>query len=250
MYKIKLQGKQVTVMRSKITYRKQRNGVDRIIISAIVGFQENGRRCHEICEDMHINLIETKTQKTKNTIVVPNDVCKGEYRGNSPEQLRLRAYQLLGAGETKITYTNIVPGLITKKRTHGTLYHFVKELNYRITQLGRTLMALTKVEPDDWRVMNPEDVPQHCSVTELRDCDDNRYLLVQNLDIENKGARGFRLNLKKKYRIYRVSPHDGRQLLVKETDVYGFLVMPGDADLLRFQDVEEEAYLIEYALKK
>jgi hypothetical protein len=33
-------------------------------------------------------------------------------------------------------------------------------------------------------------------------------------------------------------------------DTFNLLVMPGDADLLRFQDVNEEPYLIEYIFRK
>jgi hypothetical protein len=61
----------------------------------------------------------------------------------------------------------------------------------------------------------------------------------------------FRKGISSATHIYRVNPHDGKQMLSKDAEnVQKIMIMPGDADLLRYQDTEDDAYLIEYVLKK
>jgi hypothetical protein len=256
-------------METKIIYRGPKKGVDRFTISATGNFKGNVRRALELCKDMGIEQVEFEDdinmtacietgiegvicdRKRRGTVVtVPNDVKDGLYEGSSPEKLRMQAYKSLMQGKTSLTYNRLCPGAITKNGTTGPLFHLIKEMNYRIGELGHTLMALEKVAPSKWQILAKQELPEGCEVSEFKDKEGNCYLLVQNVAYEEKKRKVFRLNLQKKYRVYRVNPHTGKQQLSKVVDAYTVLVMPGDADLLRFQDAEEEAYFIEYALKK
>lgn len=254
-------------METKVIYRGPKGGVDRLRISAKGNFKCNVRRALELCKEMGIECAEFADEQymtacieagvegvvspkaTGTVVTVPNDVKDGYYEGCSPEKLRMQVYRALMQGKTTITYNRLNPCAIAKNGMPGPMFHFIKEINYRITQLSRTLMALTKVAPSKWTILAEQELPEECAVTELKDSEGNRYLFVQNVAYD-KGRKGFALKLQKKFRVYRVNPHTGKQQFSKEVDKYGVLVMPGDADLLRFQDVEEEPCFIEYVLKK
>ena len=109
---------------------------------------------------------------------------------------------------------------------------------------------------DDWRqpisdseVLADVDLPFRCSVGEFADVEGNRYLMIYNRDFLEK--REFKLKLKKKFRIYEVSQDDGLQS-VKSNRAQNLSVtlQAGDAILLRFQDADEKAFLIDYVLEK
>lgn len=255
-------------METKRIYRGPKNGMNRLLISAKGNFKCNTRRGLELCKEMGIDCVEfteeqymttcieasiegvvTEGKSLGTAVTVPNDVKDGYYEGNSPEKFRMQVYAALMQGKTAITYNRLCPGTIAKDGTPGPLFHLTKEINHRISQLGRTLMALTKVTPSKWKVLAEQELPEGCAVTEFKDSEGNRYLFVQNTAYEEK-RKVFTLKLQKRYRVYRVSPHTGKQLLSKETDVYKVIMEPGDADLLRFQNIEEEACFIEYVLEK
>ena len=89
------------------------------------------------------------------------------------------------------------------------------------------------------------------TIGEFTDSEGNLYLFYLNLNYEDKKTRQVAIALKNNFRVYRVNPHDGKQMLTRESiDTQKIMIMPGDADLLRYQNVEEEACLIEYALKR
>ena len=256
-------------METKTIYRSPKGEIDRIRIAAKGSFKCDVRRGLELCKEMGIDYIEladetslsacaetgvegTVTEgKTVGAVVtLPMDVKDGYYEGSSLEKLRMQAFGVFMQGKVAITYNRLCPGAITKDGTPGPLFYLLKEINHRITKLGRTLMALAKVAPSKWKVLADEELPFGCAVTEFKDSEGNRYLLVQNTDYENKDKKAFCLKLQKQYRVYRVNPHTGQQILSKTTDAYNVLVMPGDVDLLRFQDAEEDAYFLKYVLKK
>ena len=258
-------------METKTIYRSSKGEIDRIRIAMKGKFKCDARRGLELCKEMGIDYIEltddayltacaetgvegnlTDGKSVGAVVTLPMDVKDGCYEGNSLEKLRMQAFGALMQGKVAITYNRLCPGAITKDGTPGTLFYLLKEINYRITKLGRTLMALTKVSPSKWKVLADQELPFGCAATEFKDNEGNRYLLIQNTDYESedKKAKAFCLQLQKQYRIYRVNPHTGQQILSKTTDEYNVLVMPGDVDLLRFQDAEEEAYFVKYALKK
>ena len=81
------------------------------------------------------------------------------------------------------------------------------------------------------------------------DAEGNRYLLINNRDYVVK--REFKLKLKKKFRIYEVSQDDGLQSVkTNRAQNLSVTLQAGDAVLLRFQDAEEKAFLIDYVLEK
>ena len=159
-------------------------------------------------------------------------------------------------GAVGVEYDEMCDRVIRKDCKKGLWYDYLKELNYRITQCGRTLMALTCIAVyegvvEGSRVLADQKLPEDCVVGEFEDQKGNQYLMYQNVNVTEKKAKSFSLELKKSFRIYRVNPHDGKQMISKECEnVQKIMIMPGDADLLRYQDTKEEAYLIEYALKK
>jgi len=192
------------------------------------------------------------------------------YQRFTPEQLRVQQYQVLLHGAKGLHNYNVEPGAIRREDgTKGPLFFATKELNYCCYQLGKTLMALTSVgvyhsaellkgnkhfdklrmDIRESEVLAEQELPFRCSVGEFVDSEGNRYAFIQNRDY--KEAREFSLCLKKDFRVYEVSKNDGMQYIHKENcSKLGMLLQPGDAMLLRFQDPNEEAYRIDYVLKK
>lgn len=198
-----------------------------------------------------------------------DDPNKYAYANFSPEKVRMQQYNALLHGAKGLQNYNVFDGAIHRNSTKGPLFYITQDLNRRSHQLGKTLMALTSVgvfhSPEvlkdntdfekyrqplsDSMILADDELPFRCSVGEFEDCEGNRYLFVQNRDIHED--RKFVLKLKKNFRIYTVSQLDGMQsVLKKNTDTLKVSLVAGDAVLLRFQDAEEEAFLIDYVLEK
>lgn len=280
-------------MDTKIIYRRPLGGQERFIISTVYKCTDNVRRGLELCKEMkfnRINFCEASETDIYDCAIACEEVAidgvfrKAEfssrfeyvvdeesisgmprlYRINvidenfSPERLRLKVYETLVQGATGIEYDSVYDGAITKKSKEGSLFYYIKDINNRINQMGRTLMALQKVStylPGQMAtgsgILGEQKTPSGCSIGEFKNCDGDLYLMIQNQDCTDKRRKAFQLQLKKKFRVYRLNPHDGREMLVKDgIDKFNVFVMPGDADILRFQDANDEAYFIEYALKK
>ena len=191
------------------------------------------------------------------------------YTSFLPEKVRMQQYNALLHGAKGLQNYNVFNGAINKDSTPGPLFFFTKDLNRRSHQLGKTFMALTSVgvfhSPEvlkenpnfdayrqpvaDSRILGMEELPQRCSVGEFTDSEGNPYLFIQNRDVYSR--RTFELKLKKGFRVYEVSQEDGMQSVkADKTEELKVSLVPGDAVLLRFQDWEEQAYLIDYVLKK
>lgn len=287
-------------MKTKIIYRKPVGKQDRFIISTTYKKTKDMRRSLEKLKGMYVNLVNCNRVSEKDTYelataceevaiegvfkdstlterfrfavdrkdVVSVSKCKtvpvfvDEF---SPENLRMRVYAAILQGAKGIEYQSLCDV------KDGSLYQYIKELNYRITQYGRTLMALKPIAvfcakdvlekyPALEKVVKPlaesmvlaeQELPEGLMIGEFADAKDERYLMIENMDAEDKATKAYTFQLKKNFRVYRVNPHDGKQMISKESiDMQKILIMPGDADFLRYQDVEDEACFIEYALKK
>lgn len=257
-------------METKLIYKAPREEIDRFTISAVGNFNKNTRRAIELCKEMNFSIVECtsveaatacrevgmeRTDKISTrsfaTIKVPTDIKEGEYVGTSAEKFRQQVYAALMNGKLGVRLQTLCPGAMSKSAVPGPLFHYIKEINFRIQELGRTMMALKKVQPSKAQVLANADLPKDCAVSEFKDSEGNRYLMIQNTDCESRKPKQYVFPLSKKYRVYRVNPHDGRQQIMKENlETMKLIVMPGEADLLRFQSAEEEPYFIEYALKK
>ena len=99
------------------------------------------------------------------------------------------------------------------------------------------------------QILANDELPFRCSVGEFTDSEGNLYLMILNRDYMDK--RTFSLEFKKPVRVYEVSGEDGMQR-VRNRRVKGLNLelAAGDAVFLRLQDAQEEAYLVEYALRK
>lgn len=293
-------------MMKKIIYRKPLGNQDRFMISTIHTRTKNVRRGLELCKELYINMVNFDGVKPKDAYsraiaceevgldgafkdtefvqkfdfaVDKNSVAEvsrwqnvSVWDGNfSPEKLRMKVFRALVQGAVGIEYDSVYDGGITMDSKKGPLFRYIQDMNYRLTQIGRTLIALQCVgvycsqdviERDasfaavarpisESKILAEQELPAGTAIGEFEDKEGNRYLLYQNVDYEDKSTKAFSFQLKKKFRVYRVNPHDGKQMISKESiDTQKILIMPGDADLLRYQDTEEEACLLEYALKK
>ena len=191
------------------------------------------------------------------------------YKCYPPEKMRGQMYLALIHGAVGLQNYNVYGGAITEDAELGPLYFFTKDINRRCHQIGRTLMALTSVgvfhSPEvhkgnpifdayrqpisDSKVLDDKDLPFRCSVGEFVDSEGNRYLLINNRDYIEK--REFKLKLKDKFRVYEVSQEDGLQSVRhNRTQSLSVTLQAGDAILLRFQDANEKAFLIDYVLQK
>jgi len=191
----------------------------------------------------------------------------GSYWHLTPEQVRMQQYQALLHGAVGLQNYNVRPGALNMDGTRGPLFYTTKELNHHTHQLGKTFMALTsravyhspevlknneafekyKDSLSSSFILAAGELPYRCSAGEFEDQEGNRYLFVQNRDYRE--TRRFELKLKKDFRIYEVSKEDGmQQLKAHARDFISLVLAPGDAILMRFQDVEEKAFFIDYVL--
>lgn len=199
-----------------------------------------------------------------------DDPWKHIYYNFSPEKLRVQQYQALLHGAKGLHNYNVEPGAIRKEDgTKGPLFYQTKELNHCCLQLGKTFMALESVAVfhseellkgnkhfdklrqslSESKILAQQELPFRCSIGEFTDCEGNRYLFIQNRDYET--TQQFNLELQKEFRIYEVSKRDGMQRVRNEkVSKLGLLMKPGDAVLFRFQDANEEPFLINYVLQK
>lgn len=184
-----------------------------------------------------------------------------------PEKLTMQAFNVLLHGGKAVQYYCTVEGALYWDGRMGPLFYQMKALNRRISQWGKTLMALTSEgvyhspevlagyaafdkyrEPvSNSKVLADETLPMRCSVGELSDGEGNRYLFVLNRDYRND--RTFKLHFQKASRVYEVSDKTGTQRVIRNRSTGIRLdLAPGDAKLLRVQNAEEEAFLIDYVL--
>lgn len=198
-----------------------------------------------------------------------DDPWTAGYYKFTPEQVRMQQYQALMHGATGLQNYNVRPGALNMDGTKGPLFYTTKELNHNTHQLGKTFMALTSMavfhspevlkDSEDFakyryplsesRILDEEALPFRCSAGEFVDSEGNRYLFIQNRDYRE--FRKFELKLKKSFRVYEVSREDGMQRVKHQsTNGLKLALTPGDAVLLRFQDAEDEAFLIDYVLDK
>ena len=192
-----------------------------------------------------------------------------KYYRFTPERMTMQAYNVLIHGGKAIQIYNTVEGAMYNDGKKGPLYFQMKEMNKRLYHWGKTVMALHSEHvfhsPElmtEWKVFDKyrEDIsvsqvlankslPWRCSVGELADTEGNRYLIVLNRDYQDEQT--FELQLQKEFRVYSVSGKDGLQSVIEpSTDCLTLNFAPGDAMFLRFQDASEEAFLIDYVLKK
>ena len=281
-------------MKTKLIYRKPLGKQDRFIISASYKRTKDARRSLEILRDMYVNLVNFNRVNNKEAAslasacdevamlgafkdaeiqqkfdyavdrksVVSIAKCKSVDAQASPEEVRMQVYTALVQGAKGIEYQGVCDGKMNR---------YIQELNYRLTQYGRTLMALKNIgvycakdvvekypffekvaKPlSESKVLAEQELPNGLAIGEFEDCEGNLYLLIQNTNYAGKTTDGFVFALKKNFRVYRVNPHDGKQMISKESiDKQKILIVSGDADFMRYQNVEDEACYIEYALKK
>ena len=284
-------------MKTKIIYRKPLGNQDRFIISTTYKRTKDVRRNLEVLKDMYVNLVNfnrvSEEEATSHATACDEVAIHGAFKDEelirkfdyatskksivavskcktiavagdkfSPEELRMNVYATIMQGAKGIEYQSICDGKMNR---------YIQELNYRLTQYGRTLMALKNIgvycakdviekhsvfakvaKPlSESKVLAEQELPAGLAIGEFVDSEGNLYLLIQNTDHEDKSTKAFSFALKKNFRVYRVNPHNGKQMISKDSiNAQKILIMPGDADLLRYQDTDEEACFIEYALKK
>ena len=179
----------------------------------------------------------------------------------------MQAYNVLLHGGKAVQYYCTVDGAIYRDGRLGPLFFPMRDLNKRMSQWGKTLMALTsegvyhspevlagyeafdkyRESVSDSQILVDEELPFRCSVGELSDKEGNRYLFVLNRDYLNK--RRFTLNFKNASRVYEVSGETGEQSVKKRCTTSMTLdLAPGDATFLRVQNADKEAFLIDYVL--
>ena len=206
-----------------------------------------------------------------------------EYTGFTTAQLRSQQYLALLYGAKGLQNYNLFCGALNWDGTPGPLYHETKALNKVCTNWGRTLMALDSKavyhSPEvlagnetfkklhnscaESEILAEQDLPFRCSIGELADEEGNRYLIIQNRDYRE--GRIFKLELKKKFRIYEVSKITGDQKILTKTvatldgnftaaddlkNEMNVNLGAGDAIFFRFQDAKDEPFLIDYVLEK
>ena len=278
-------------MNTKKIFRGPIGNQDRFLLAMVNKKKKSIRRFLEFCKEMHCNLVNfentSAAEESDGAVACEEVALTGTFRSEklvnqfqyasyrdkimepskveeisieketTPTELRAKVFGALLRGKLGIEYNDMEYRCVDKDCDRGVYFRYVQDMNYRIKELGRTLMALqservcTRVVDASGHVLAEQSLPQGCAVGEFVDGEDNHYLMVQNQDLSSKNKKAFSFKLKKKYRVYRVNPHNGKQVLVKDgVETFSLLVMPGDADLLRFQDAEEEPFFIEYVFRK
>ena len=278
-------------MNTKKIFREPIGNQDRFLIVMVNKKKKNLRRFLELCKEMHCNLVNfentSATEEYDSAIACEEVALMGIFKKEklvnqfrhaahreeimesskvegisiekevTPTELRWKVFSALMRGKLGIEYSDIEYRCIDKDCGRGSYFRYVQDMNYRIKELGRTLMALNsqrvynRAVDASSQVLAEQSLPPECAIGEFVDSEGNSYLMIQNKDYTGKDKKAFQLKLNKAFRVYRVNPHNGKQILVKDSvEVFNVLAMPGDADLLRFQDAEEEAYFIEYIFRK
>lgn len=277
-------------MKTKIIYREPVNGRDRFLISTAYQKTKHLRRSLENCGDMYVDRLYAGCVENGEAGEIAS-ACREtglEYifalkapgadvsvisvpKACAPEKLRRDVFSAVLCGAREVEYDSLLDELVVWNTEPEPLFHYIQDMNYRLVQYGRTLMALQctgiycaadtakrypafaerRCEIGRSGILADQDLPEGLVIGEFADKENNRYLLYQNVNCEDKRAKSFKIKLARAFRAYRVNPHNGKQVLVKnKMSEQGILIMPGDGDLLRYQPAEEEPFLIEYALKK
>jgi hypothetical protein len=186
----------------------------------------------------------------------------------TPEKMNMQANNVLLHGGKAIQLYTTVEGAVYNDGRKGPMYFPMIEMNKRLHQWGKTVMALTSEHvfhsPEllrnnehfdkyreslaDSKVLSDKELPFRCSAGELTDSEGNRYMIIMNRDYLS--ARKFNLNLQQDFRVYAVSEFDGTQSVKhNKTKKLSLELAPGAAVFLRFQDAKEKAFLIDYTLE-
>lgn len=277
-------------MKKKTISRMPLQGQDHFIIATSYVITKDLRRSLENCREMYVNLLRAGRIDAQEESAVAS-VCRecdvdavfgGECgarvavievsdRNFRAEDLRREVFSAVLCGATGIEYDSVLDGDLVWKSSPEPVFYYIQDMNYRLAQYGRTLMALRPVGvycsdatarkyPElaerraalsDSAVVAEQELPDGLALGEFADGEDNRYLMYQNVDCEDSKVRSFQIKLARELRAYRVNPHSGKQVVVKDKLCEQcILIMPGDGDLLRYQPAEDKPFLIEYALKK
>lgn len=186
----------------------------------------------------------------------------------TPEKMNMQANNVLMHGGKAIQLYATVEGAVYNDGRKGPMYFPIRDMNKRLHQWGKTVMALTSEhvfhspellrdnkdfekyrEPlTDSKILADKELPFRCSAGELTDAEGNRYMIIMNRDYN--APRKFNLNLQKDFRVYQISDFDGTQSVKhNKTKKLSLELAPGAAVFLRFQDAKEKAYLIDYVLE-
>ena len=165
-------------------------------------------------------------------------------------------------------YTEFDGCIDPKTGGRGDYFEDQKRLNEELLALGNTLMALTCQRVIHDGLLLPEHpsmeglrtsmeeselltgtLSPRISVSEHADAYGNKYLMVLNRDYDVDAH--VQLTMKVPSHVYEVSKTDGEQYLVHE-DVASFWtrIAPGDLQMYRIQNADEDPYTVEYYLEK
>ncbi len=277
-------------MNTKIAYRKPADGQDRFLISTVYRKARHLRRSLENCGDMYVDRLyadgveRLEAGKIAGACLETGIECVftdnapdprvpvvSLSKARTPEQLRRDVFFAVLSGAREVKYDSLLSERAIFGARPEPLVHYIKDVNYRLKQYGRTLMALKNTgiycaadtekrypqiagrrrEIGRGGILAGQELPEGLVIGEFADEENNRYLLYQNANCDDTKASSFQIKLAREFRAYRVNPHNGKQVLVRNrTGEQSILIMPGDGDLLRYQPSEDEPFLIEYALKK
>jgi len=162
-----------------------------------------------------------------------------------------------------------VGAVVNPDGTPADYFDHTKKINSRLTNWGRTLMALTSTgvfhsddvlrEDPDFRARYCDDFAESAlfagelgvriSAGEFIDEYGHRYFMVLNRDYCKKQTA--KLTFRSAQRVYEVSDADGSQALFCDmTDGLEIDLKPGQARLFRAQYPAEAAYTVDYILSK
>ena len=277
-------------MNTKIIYRKPAGGQDRFLLSAAYKKAKDLRRSLENCGDMYIDRLYAGCPGADEAgkiagacletgiecVFADNapDACVPVIpvsKAYTPERLRRNVFFAVLCGAREVEYDSLLPERAIVGARPEPLFHYIQDMNYRLKQYGRTLMALKNTgiyctadtakrypifaerrgEIGHSGIFTEQELPEDLVIGTFADEENNRYVLYQNVNCDKTSATSFHIELAREFRAYRVNPHNGKQVLVRnKMREQSILIMPGDGDLLRYQPSEEEPFLIEYALKK
>ena len=145
-------------MNKKIIYRKPLEQQDRFLISTTYVKTKNARRSLETCKEMHVNRLNASNASSKemkniatacvevamegifDETTVNADVSKivVQKKDFSPEILRKKVFSAILCGALGIEYDSIYDDGFVRNSGREPLFHYIKDMNYRIEQYGRT----------------------------------------------------------------------------------------------------------------
>ena len=184
-----------------------------------------------------------------------------EARLLSPGQIMVQAWAAVMYGVKGLSSYTALGSVVGPKGEKEYLFEVTRKINSQLMNLGNTLLNLkstavyhaesiiqdiyaSQIEKSDYITA----LPEHISVGEFRDSENNVYMLILNKDFNS--AHTFSIPLKDTFRIYKCDKDNkGKQSIIHDaTDKLPLELEAGEGTLIRIERATDEPKYISYII--